>query len=57
MKKNFSTLDIIVNKLRHNRSLRRHKQLKIIKLLSSLRNYSFIFTFTFTLISHKRKLN
>ena len=55
MKKPFSTLDIIVNKLKRDRLLRRYKQLKIIKLSNSLRSYSPTFTLTF--ISYKRKLN
>ena len=51
IKKLLSTLDIIINKLKYNRSLRRHEQLKIIKLSNSLRNHSFTF------INHKRKLD
>ena len=59
MKKFFSTLDIIINKLKRDRLLRRYKQLKIIKLLNSLRNYSFTFTFIFIFIfiNYKRKLD
>ena len=59
MKEFFSTLDIIVNKLKCDRLLRRYEQLKVIKLLNSLRNHSFTptFTFMFIFINYKRKLN